>query len=164
MKKFCRLESGRAVRWINRDAPRERRRAAEQFLVEIVAPPPDRLTDGDRRRNEVCQMQQRDPPPSCKPPQRGGAEQQSAMDRQPAVPYLNDFCRVFSVICRFVEYMIDASADESHNEHGEKNRQCRIAGPPASFCKKTKRQKSAQGAERKCEAVPPKDKGADRGK
>ena len=53
MERRVLLEARRSVRDVDLEAPRQRRRPAEELLVEVVAPPPDRLREHDAGRDRV---------------------------------------------------------------------------------------------------------------
>ena len=60
LERRVRLVAGRAVRHVDLQPPRQRRRLAEQLLVEPVPPAAHRLRDEERRRGRVRERRQHD--------------------------------------------------------------------------------------------------------
>ena len=79
----CRVlrEPGRSVRDIDLEPPRQRRRPAEQLLVEVVAPASDRLREHDAGGDRVDEQERVEVAPA--------REDQTAMSPPPTAPQID---------------------------------------------------------------------------
>ena len=78
--------SGRTVRGVDLDRPRQRRRAAEQLLVEPVAPPADRLREREPGHDRVGDVGEHQAAPAADDP-RPRSRRRSTAPQMPRPPF-----------------------------------------------------------------------------